>query len=476
MINDLPDNKTKIVATIGPASSSRETIAQLVDAGLNIARLNLAHGDRESHTKVVETLRSVSEEKGKLIAIMADLPGPKMRLGKLEETTIALNRGETAVLDTSIAKGNRDAIPVDFPGLADAVSVGNVIYLKDGYLQFEVTAVEGAKIICLVLEGGDLNSHSGVNLPGIKLSSSALTDNDRELMRFVLELGVDAVSVSFVQDDSDIIVTRELAASWGYAPFIIAKIERSQAVTYLDRILMVADGIMVARGDLGVETPISSIAVTQKHIIRQAKLNNRPVITATQMLESMIHNRRPTRAESTDVANAILDGTDCVMLSGESAVGDYPVDAVKMMATICCATEAMREQEPIADRMEMRERDKDAKDLPTLLAFDVAYSVQRVKPVVVIAPTESGATAQRLANYKLPAWVVAFCHNEKVRQRLIFSYGVLPQASEIDACDWRQLATDWCHERGLTRGRVLMTHGSSPANPKQSTFIEVFKL
>ncbi|MBW2118298.1 MAG: pyruvate kinase, partial [Deltaproteobacteria bacterium] len=338
----LPANKTKIVCTIGPASESSKVLEQMIRAGMNVARLNFSHGDFESHKKVIENIRAASLATGRRVAIMGDLPGPKMRIGKLAKEPIELKSGDSFTLTTEDITGSNERVSISFISLPDVVKPGDTLYLNDGFIQVEVVKVEGNDVLCRVLVGGELRSRKGLNLPGIDLGIKAFTDHDHECLRFAMEQGVDAVSQSFVESAADIYAVRDAASALGHNPFIIAKIERSRALDRIDEILDAADGIMVARGDLGVEIPIEQIAVAQKHLMSEANLRCKPVITATQMLESMAKNTRPTRAESTDVANAILDGTDCVMLSEESAMGKYPVEAVDMLAKIAAAIEPHR--------------------------------------------------------------------------------------------------------------------------------------
>ena len=338
----LPVNKTKIVCTIGPASASPVIMEQMLRSGMDVARINFSHGDFAGHKTVIENLRSAARTTGKRVAIMADLPGPKIRIGQLIREPLELRSDDAFTLTTEEVPGDEHRVSVSLPRLPQAVKPGDILFLNDGFIQLEVTGKQGTEISCRILAGGELRSRKGLNLPGIDLGISAFTERDSECLKFALEQGVDAISQSFVESRADIEAVRSAAAAQGYHPFVIAKIERSRALDHIDEILEAADGIMVARGDLGVETPIERIAVIQKQIIRKANLIGKPVITATQMLESMIASRRPTRAESTDVANAILDGTDCVMLSEESAMGSYPVEAVSMLARIAAAIEPHR--------------------------------------------------------------------------------------------------------------------------------------
>jgi pyruvate kinase len=338
----LPNHKTKVVCTIGPASNTHEMLERMINAGMNIARLNFSHGDFSAHKTVIENIRSASEKTGKRVAIMGDLPGPKMRIGELETEPVELKSGDSFTLTTEEINGNKERVSMSFQPLTRVVKQSDKLFLNDGVIELEVVHVEGNDVRCRVLVGGELRSRKGLNLPGIDLGISAFTDRDHECLKFAAENGVDAVSQSFVEKASDIETVREAAKALGYNPFIIAKIERSGALENMDDILKAADAIMIARGDLGVEIPIEQMAVVQKRLMGKAIVMGKPVITATQMLESMIDHSRPTRAEATDVANAILDGTDCVMLSGESAMGRFPVESVRMLSKIAEATEPNR--------------------------------------------------------------------------------------------------------------------------------------
>src|SRR5512139_566150 len=338
----LPNHKTKIVATIGPASESPEMLERLIHAGLNVARLNFSHGDFTGHAERIARIRAAEKATGRRVAIMADLPGPKMRVGKIEPEPIQLRPGESFTLTSEDVVGNQQRVSMSFERLPRVVKPGDRLFLNDGLVQLVVERVAGNDVLCKVAVGGELRSKKGLNLPGINLGIGAFTDHDRACLEFALQNGVDAVSQSFVETAADIETVRAAAKTLGKQPFIIAKIERIDALNHFDEILKATDGIMVARGDLGVEVPIEEMAILQKQLIAKASLAAKPVITATQMLESMVSSRLPTRAEATDVANAILDGTDCIMLSAESAMGKYRVEAVSMLARIAAYTEERR--------------------------------------------------------------------------------------------------------------------------------------
>ena len=337
----MPANPTQIVGTIGPASESPARLGQLVEAGLNLARLNFSHGDLDWHRTVIHKLREAARCAGRRVPILADLPGPKLRIGRVANEPIQLAAGDSFTLTTGELAGDQRRVSVNFPRLVNVVKPGDCVFLNDGNIQLEVRQV-GTDVACRVLVGGELRSHKGLNLPGVNLGISAFTAHDRDCLKFALENGVEAIGQSFIETAADVEAVRHAATDLGHHPFIIAKIERAGALTHLDEILQAADGIMVARGDLGVETPIEQMAVVQKRLISQANRAGKPVITATELLESMVDHPRPTRAEATDVANAILDGSDGLMLSEESATGKFPVEAVRMLVKIAAATELYR--------------------------------------------------------------------------------------------------------------------------------------
>ena len=338
----LPSSKTRIIATIGPASSSPSILEQMIRAGMTIARLNFSHGEFAAHRQNIQNIRAAAKAAGRPVAIMADLSGPKMRIGRFAVEPIHLKPGDRFTLTTEETVGNQERVSVTFERLPKVVKRGDRLSLNDGTILIEVAEVRDREVTCVVQVGGELRSRKGLNMPGIDLGISAFTARDRECLQFALEHGVDAVSQSFVESAADLHAVREAARQFGRDPFLIAKIERARALERLDEILDSADGVMIARGDLGVEVPIERIAIIQKNIMRRANRRGKPVITATQMLESMIHHRMPTRAEATDVANAILDGTDGVMLSAESAMGEFPVESVAMLARIAATVESTR--------------------------------------------------------------------------------------------------------------------------------------
>ena len=471
----LPAHKTKIVATIGPASESPEMLVRLIRAGLNIARLNFSHGEFSKHGEVVQRIRNAERATGRRVAIMADLPGPKMRVGKIEPEPINLIPGNRFTLTNEEIIGNEKRVSMSFEPLPRVVRPGNRLFLNDGLVQLVVEQVKGNEVECVVAVGGELRSRKGLNLPGIDLGISAFTEHDRACLEFALKAGVDAVSQSFVERGADIEKLREVASGFGGRPFIIAKIERADALKYYDEILAAADGIMVARGDLGVEVPIEEIAYTQKELIAKANLAGKPVITATQMLESMVNSRLPTRAEATDVANAILDGTDCVMLSGESAMGKFPVEAVTMLARIAAFTETHRPRASLAARRELLRRETPMTGGDRMASL-VEHALETVPCDLLLTPTRSGNTARLISRCKPPVWIVASGSDPAVCQGLAFSYGVHPVDLAEEPEDWGDFAARWLRERGLAANRIMLVAGPSTKNPKANHRIELMQL
>ena len=473
----LPLHKTKIVCTIGPASDTVEILSRMIQAGMNIARLNFSHGSFSTHTQVIEKIRAAADQTGKRVAIMADLPGPKIRIGSFAEEPITLRRGDSFTLSADDIIGDRKRVSITLTTLPQAVRPGDILFLADGLIQLKVERINGADIICTVVAGGELRSRKGLNIPGIDLGISAFTERDRQWLQFALEQGVDSVSQSFVNTAADIIEVREAAREMGYKPFIIAKIERARARDNIDEILAVADGIMIARGDLGVEIPIEQIAVAQKFITRRANLHGKPVITATQMLMSMTHNRRPTRAEATDVANAILDGTDCVMLSEESALGDYPVESVEMLAKIAGATEPTLPTDHFEQASKCTPAPPPRSTIVDSLSTSVTNIISRLQTVAaVLTPTASGHTARSLSRFRLPTWIFGVSNSERTCRALLFSYGVWPIMEPDHPDDWTDLARGYCKKFFLAGDFIIQTEGPSPAHPEANHKMEIISL
>jgi pyruvate kinase len=483
----LPSHKTKIIATIGPASDSPSLMEQMLLAGMSVARLNFSHGDFAGHAQVITNLRAAARSVDRRLAILADLPGPKMRIGQLGREALELRAGDDLALTTRDIIGDASRISTSFALLPQAVKPGDTVFVNDGLIQLTVVGVEGDEVLTRVEVGGELRSRKGLNLPGIDLGISAFTERDRECLRFALQHGVDAISQSFVESADDVIAVRQAAEAMGYDPLIIAKIERSRALEHIEQILDAADGIMIARGDLGVEIPIQEIAVVQKRLMRQANLRGKPVITATQMLESMTTNPRPTRAEATDVANAILDGTDCVMLSGESAMGGYPVEAVAMLAKIAAATERVRTGSFVTScwncysKEALRTASGSMPSVADVMALSVDRTLESIPVAAVIVPTRSGVTARDIARFRSPVWIISVSAQEPVCQKLLFSCGIHPVHRPDLPEDWSTFARTWLREVRAANSHVegdvaLLVAGPSAAHPEANHRMEIIQL
>lgn len=448
--------KTKIVATIGPASSSREALGAMIDAGLNVARLNFSHGTREEHKAMVEAIRALGHEKGHEVGILQDLSGPKIRLGEMKDRLLA--PGETVRLAYGTEETD-DCLPVNYKYIVEDVAVGDDILLFDGKLRLKVTSKDEASLSCQVVIGGPISSHKGVNLPHSDLRIPAFTDKDRADLTAGLEAGVDFVAMSFVRSAKDLLPLREMIGRSGRPPLLIAKIEKPQAVAAIESILEVVDGIMVARGDLGVEMPIEEVPITQKKLIRAARERGKLVITATQMLGSMAVNPLPSRAEVTDVANAILDGTDAVMLSEETAVGKYPAESVAMLDKVS------RQTEPIMDTRGylMEPMGPGLNPISSAITRAVAILAADLDATAIVAATQGGSTARIVAHFRQPVPVVGLTSDPTTYRQLTLSWGVIPAL--IQPCDsmvlLEQLASEWLVGNGVAKkgDKVFLTCG-----------------
>jgi len=471
----LRNHKTKIVATIGPASESPEMLQRLIGAGLDIARLNFSHGDFTGHAERIARIRAAEKATGRRVAIMADLPGPKMRVGRIEPEPIQLLPGETFTLTAEDIVGNQRRVAVSFARLPKVVKPGDRLSLNDGLVQLVVERVAGGEVHCKVVVGGELRSKKGLNLPGIDLGISAFTDHDRACLEFALQHGVDALSQSFVETAADIEAVRDAAGAMGTHPFLIAKIERADALKHFDEILKATDGVMVARGDLGVEVPIEEMAIVQKHLIAKASLAGKPVITATQMLESMTSSRLPTRAEATDVANAILDGTDCIMLSGESAMGKFPEEAVAMLAKIAAYTEEHRPPTRLSALSETIRQTGPA-TAAEAIATVVQNALETVPCAAIFVPTHTGTTARMISRFNPPVWIVALSRDPAVCQGLVFSYGVHPMGLSAEPESWRDFARGWLREHQLAGDVAMLVAGPSRQRPEADHRLEFMRV
>jgi pyruvate kinase len=403
----------------------------LVRAGMDVARVNFSHGDRETHARSIATLRQVAEEEGQMVAVMADLQGPKLRVGEIEGRGIKLDEGDIITLTPHPRPDVASDIPVPHPQLLRDLRPGQMVLLDDGHLELAVVGISDGGLKCRVVTGGQLTSHKGINVPGAALRFSALTDKDKEDAAFALEQGVDFIALSFVRRAADLRELRQFLKGKGGDVSIIAKIEKPEALIVFDEILAEADGVMVARGDLGVETPAEEVPFHQKRIIRACNQVGKPVITATQMLQSMIDNPRPTRAEASDVVNAVLDGTDAVMLSGETAVGRYPVVSASMMETICTNAEAhLPRGRLLHDDPQCRTTSAEA---ISCAAVDIA---NELGARAIITATMSGATARKVARHRPSVPVVAVTPDRTTLFRLMLVWGVVPmQVPEFNTTD-----------------------------------------
>ncbi|HET8631033.1 MAG TPA: pyruvate kinase [Thermomicrobiales bacterium] len=414
--------RTKIVCTIGPSSSSPEMLEALMKAGMDVARLNFSHGTKESHAAVVERIRTIGSSLGVAVAILQDLPGPKTRTVGPRNAPVELKEGERFTLTTRDVPGDAGEVSVTLPTLPQDVRPGDAILLDDGKIELRVLNTGGQDVETVCITGGPLGSSKGINVPGVTLSVSSLTERDIEFLRFGLEMGVDIVALSFVRSVADVNTARQIINETDKRPLLIAKLEKHEALDNLHEIMAAVDGLMVARGDLGVEIPIERVPIEQKRVIAAANRAGKPVITATQMLESMITNPRPTRAEVTDVANAIFDGTDAVMLSGETASGEYPAQAVRMMDRVA------REVEPILPYTRMLQEKEASLEEHTFdaISFDAVHTAEQLHAAAIVAFTQTGSTVRRVAKYRPRAPILGITTDQATWNRLSLSWGVIP--------------------------------------------------
>lgn len=429
--------RTKIVCTLGPASSKPEVLQGMIEAGIDIIRLNFSHGTHDEHRDLLATIRQISEKMGEHITILQDLQGPRIRVGQLGKASIELKNDEPLTITMEEVVGDEERISTTYKGLVKDVSQGNRILIDDGRIELKVLGVKDSDIFCRVVTGGLLKSHKGMNLPGASISVSALTEKDRVDLEFGLANDIDYVALSFVRKAEDIRELRELIVAKGpkgkKVP-IIAKIERSESVDCFDAILPEVDGVMVARGDLGVELPAEDVPMIQKMIIRKCNESGKPVIIATQMLESMIENPRPTRAEASDVANAVLDGADAVMLSGETSVGKHPVEAVQIMDRIIRKAET---QMPEGLQVEVESMRNPVRDVVDAVGRAACVLAKQVGAAAIVPLTYSGRSAQVVAKYRPKARIVAVTGGDKIVRRLNLYWGVrsiiVDQMSDFDS-------------------------------------------
>ncbi|HEY9881042.1 MAG TPA: pyruvate kinase [Leptolyngbyaceae cyanobacterium] len=451
--------RTKIVATIGPATQEPSVLRALIEAGATTLRLNFSHGSHEDHQRNIRLIRQLSFELNQPVGILQDLQGPKIRLGKFEHGSIQLQKGDSFILTSRMVKGTQEISSVTYEHLSDEVPVGSIILLDDGRVEMEVTAVdhEQQELHCRVVVGGILSNNKGVNFPGVYLSIKALTDKDRRDLMFGLNQGVDWVALSFVRNPQDVLEIKELIANAGKQVPVIVKIEKHEAIEQMESILSLSDGVMVARGDLGVELPAEEVPILQKRLIEISNRLGIPVITATQMLDSMVNNPRPTRAEVSDVANAILDGTDAVMLSNETAVGRFPVEAVATMARI-----ALRAEQDATSRL--TDETTGARSIPNAISHAVGRISSQLNASAIMTLTKSGATARNVSKFRPRTPILAITPHVDIARQLQLVWGVrpllvldLPSTSQTF-----QAAMNVAQEKGLLKegDLVVMTAGT----------------
>ncbi len=452
--------RTRIVCTLGPASDSDAIVRAMIRSGMDVVRLNFSHGDHATHAARVERVRRLAREENTVIAIFADLQGPKIRVGKMHDGVVQLAQDATLTLTNRPVIGTKDLVSIDYPDLAQSVGAGSRILVDDGLIELQVVSVTGVDVVTRVVNGGGLKSNKGVNLPGVPLNLSALTAKDRADVAFAIEQGVDYVALSFVRRAADVSELKKLIESHGAKIPVIAKIEKPEAVAEIDAILQVSDAVMVARGDLGVEASPEQVPIFQKTIIHKANAAGKPVITATQMLESMIESPRPTRAEASDVANAILDGTDAVMLSGETAIGKYPVQAVQMMAHIGDAVEAS---------LQFKSHTRTWDGVMTLtdaIGNATCEIAKQLSAKLIITATQSGFTARAISRQRPLTPIFAVTSSEQTQRRLALVWGIRSSVVSDQASFERviEASVRAAEEEGLVaRGDLVVITAGVPA-------------
>lgn len=416
---NMKTKKTKIVATLGPASANEVVLKDMINSGLNVIRMNFSHGDHATHQKNLNLVRKVSKQLGIRVSILQDLSGPKIRIGDFKEGKVILKKGDTFTLTTKKVSGDESIVYINYEKLPKEVKVGTSIMIFDGKIHLKVKKIAGDEIKCTVIEGGEISNRKGVNVPGANLSIKSLTEKDIQDLEFGVKNKVEFIAFSFVRNVGDVLELRSLLNKAKSKSLIISKIETTEAVENFDEILKVTDGVMVARGDLAVEVGAENVPVLQKQIISKCNKAGKPVITATQMLDSMEHSPVPTRAEVSDVANAIFDGTDAVMLSGETATGQFPVEAIKVMSEVATVTEKSL---PSRKFIELEGED----DIVNAVTLSVVRVAEDVKASAIIALTESGLTARMITRFRTPFPIFSISPYEMACNQLLVSYGVTP--------------------------------------------------
>ncbi|MCF8112059.1 MAG: pyruvate kinase [Desulfobacteraceae bacterium] len=443
--------KTKIVCTIGPACADKDILARMIKSGMSVARLNFSHGSRQNHADMIRMIRSASRETGSPVAILQDLRGPKIRVGEIEPPGIQLKTGDLLILTTEQVTGRGNRVPVSYTHLPVDVSAGDTILVADGLMELVVTRTTGTEIHCKVITGGTLTSHKGINLPSGTIRTPAITEKDRADLEFGLSSDVDYIAMSFVRSAKDVCRAKEIISQAGRDTPVIAKIEKHEALNDIDGIVDAADGIMVARGDLGVEIPLEKVPGTQKMLVHKGNEAGKPVIIATQMLRSMLDSPRPTRAEATDVANAVLDGADALMLSEETATGNHPVGAVEYMARIAAVTEEKYPYEKSFQEI-----------LQTRISESVAHATcilsDHLSASAIIATTKSGYTAHQIARFRPKSRIIAVSPEIKTVRRLALYWGCVPGLMDYtrDTDEMFERASAIAIEKGYARENDLV--------------------
>ncbi|CDR06449.1 pyruvate kinase [Streptomyces iranensis] len=468
--------RSKIVCTLGPAVDSYDQLKSLIEAGMNVARFNMSHGSHPEHEERYHRVRKASEETGHAVGVLADLQGPKIRLETFKDGPVELVRGDEFIITTEDVDGDRTICGTTYKGLPGDVSKGDQVLINDGNVELRVTSVEGPRVRTIVIEGGVISDHKGINLPGAAVNVPALSEKDIEDLKFALRMGCDMVALSFVRDAGDVRDVHRIMDEVGRRVPVIAKVEKPQAVANMTDVVAAFDGVMVARGDLAVEYPLEKVPMVQKRLIELCRRNAKPVIVATQMMESMITNSRPTRAEASDVANAILDGADAVMLSAESSVGSYPIETVKVMSRIVEAAE----QELLSRGLQPLVPGKKPRTQGGSVARAACEIADFLGAKSLVAFTQSGDTARRLSRYRAQQPIVAFTTDASTRNQLTLSWGVesfvVPYVEHTDAM------VDLVDAELLKLGRysegdtMIMTAGSPPGVPGTTNMVRVHHL
>jgi len=468
-----PSRRAKIICTLGPATSSPEKIRALVDAGMDVARLNFSHGTREEHAEVYRYVREASDASQHAVAVLVDLQGPKIRLGEFEDGGVTLAPGDRFTITTEPVEGTRELASTTYSFLAKDVTPGSRLLIDDGRVALRVDDTDGVRVRTTCVEGGRISDHKGINLPGVRVSAPSLSEKDREDLRFALSLRADLIALSFVRAPEDLEDVHAVMDEVGARLPVIAKIEKPEAVDRLGPITRAFDGLMVARGDLGVEIPLEQVPLLQKRAIRLAREHGKPVIVATQMLDSMIHHPHPTRAEASDVANAVLDGADALMLSGETSVGEYAIPAVETMARVIGAAESQGfwSLPSVRRRPETR---------PEAIALNAVRIAEDLHAVALVAFTETGATVRHVAAHRHAIPILAFTTRPEVRSRLAMVWGtetfVMPRASNTD-----EMVAQADHallemKRGKKGDYIVIVAGTPPGTAGSTNTLRVHQL